>query len=101
MSQIDRKKQVHSRSYDGPNPIRMSDRDWNIMISALSDEQKEVLNILRQRAQCCTQMAVSGTRATAVTLEVAETAMEALLRKLAEMEVSFPLNGFPLSGSYA
>lgn len=101
MSQVDRKKQAHSRSYSGPNPIRMSDQEWNVMISALSNEQKELLSELRHRAQCCTQMAISGPQPTAVTLEVAETAMDALLKKLADMEVKFPFEGFPLSGSYA
>ncbi|MCH4092118.1 hypothetical protein [Acetobacter sp.] len=101
MSQIDREKQAHSRSYNGPNPIRMNDQDWNVMISALSNEQKEELNELRHQARCCARMAVSGAQATAVTLEVAETAMEVLLRTLTEMEISFPFDGFSFSGSYA
>lgn len=101
MSQMDRKRQVCLHSYDGPNPIRMSDESWNVMISALTGEQKKELNELRFRAQCCTQVAVSGSCATAVALELAETAMETLLKKLCELNVSFSLESLSFSGNHA
>lgn len=101
MSQMDRKRQVCLQSYDGPNPVRMNDESWNMMISALTGAQKAELNELRFRAQCCTQVAISGSRATAVALELAETAMENLLQKLLELNVDFSMERLPLSGSHA
>ncbi|NHN88425.1 hypothetical protein [Acetobacter conturbans] len=103
MTHMNYKEQARSMPYDGPNPIRMSERSWRLMMAPLTPEQRSELTQLWEQARYTSRIAISSVSpsgdASSGALENAETAMTMLLDKLSELNVRHPVEGLVLVGS--
>ncbi len=90
MTHMNYKEQAGSGAYDGPNPIRMTERDWVNMTRALAGAHIQELNALRDQAHYAARMVlIAPPVALPVAQEEAEKAMSLLLERLAELGVRF------------